>query len=978
MIETVEPAAPPDTALNADPLRDALVAAVGDDYEVVRLIGRGGMGAVYLARDRALERLVAIKVLPPGSATDAGMLERFRREAKTVASLQHVGIVPLYAFGERRGLCWFVMGYVRGESLAARIDREAPLDPETARTLIAQIADALEYAHRQGIVHRDIKPDNVLIDDTNGRALLTDFGIARADRLIASTSLTQVGAVMGTPHYMSPEQATAEPNIDGRSDLYSVGVAAYQMLSGRLPFNGQSFRELLMQHVSATPVPLADVAPGVPADLADAVMRCLEKDPDKRIPDGRSLRDAVGGAAYDDETLTYELAELKHSVAWVVVIAVLSVVFAASLAVRNASIYGVKWALWLVLPLVLWVLALKVREATRRGYDSATIRRVMTLPPRWWWLWWPKKWRRNGDVYPSLPRSLKVARWFNAFSTFLGLSEIPLLSWVTSDGRFIPRERLPAAHAFYDVRWLRTLDGLDMLVVLFGFLLVFVASTMVSRLIARRVGGRFGIKGKDLQRLAYKPTDSPFWRDPRIQAVIRGTRPQRKPATPSEFVSQILAAAGTLPPTANTAGASVTTAARQLLDAITSDERELALLEKSAPREQLDRLEAELVLLESDEGESESLVLLSGQRDALLRSRERMQLLGTRRDQRTSLLENIWSDLRLLSSAPDAATAQDVTTRLAQHCEAAQAAAPKRRTGTGAQRTGVAVMLLVTAATVGHAWQSTQASLSRGREMLARGEPDSALATLGAITGDDRYARDAHVVRGDAYFLIGSRQRLFGRVAAARHARAEYDRVLVLDSANVHALEGLAWFHRLAPRYLGGNRETASSLLRALDRHAPYHSTIMRAYFSRLEGRADAADASLRALVASAPDSAAGWFALGDVALADGRADVALAAFNRYRQLMPSDPFALLQLGQLAAVHGVQLDAGAAGLRDFIQHVSPVTKQSQDMAWWRLGQILEKQGQRDAARAAYQKAVALDPKFDDFATSLRALDASRP
>jgi len=968
----------PEAVVHADPLRDALITAVGDEYEIIRLIGRGGMGAVYLARDTALERLVAIKVLPPGGATDAGVLERFRREAKTVANLQHVGIVPLYAFGERRGLCWFVMGYVRGESLAARLDREAPMDVETTRTLIAQVADALDHAHRQGIVHRDIKPDNVLIDDSNGRALLTDFGIARADRLVASTSLTQVGSVMGTPHYMSPEQATAEPTIDGRSDLYSVGVMAYQMLSGRLPFNGQSFRELLMQHVSAKPAPLSEVAPGVPSDLADAVTRCLEKDPEKRFADGRSLRSAVGGTAYDDNTLTYELAELRHFVAWSVVLVVLNAIFATVSALRVTPLFGLPVWIWRTAPLVIIPYGFKVREAMKRGYDWPTVKRVMTLPPPWWWLWWPKAWRRAGDVFDALPQSIKIARYLMYFVTFLGLLEAPLLVWAGDERHGVASTLLPAQHSIYDVRWLGTLDRVTPLVIILGFLVVFAGAFVVSTLICERVGRRFGLSGFDRRRLAFKPTDSSFWRDPRVQPIFRAAATQARPSTPSEFISQILIAAGTLPPAANTAGSSAVTAGRQFFDAIAADERQLALLEKSAPRNQLDRLEAEIVILDSEGVESEEMALLIGQRDAMLRSRERMQVLTARRDQSTASLEAIWAELRRLPLTTDAAATQEIAARLTALCERAQSLAPPRRSTTGAQRAAAVALLLCVCATAAVAWQTRSGTIGAVRALLSRVEPDSAIVMIKTLGGTEAASAEAMTLLGDAYFQIGSARVVLKRPGAARKGRAAYDSVLARDSNNIRALEQLAWFHRVAPRYFGGDRAVAASLVRTLDIRAPYRGQLMRAYFTRLDGRKDAGASALRQLVASAPDSAAGWFALGDFALTDGRADEALSAFQRYHQLLPADDFGLLILGKTAAVHGVHLQEGEQGLRDFLRTLTPKTRASEDVAWWRLGQILEKQGRREDARAAFKKAITLDQRDDDFQASLRALEAAGP
>ena len=184
---------------------------------IERLLGLGGMGAVYLAHELALDRDVAIKVLPPEHASTPQLRERFKREARTAARLSHTNIVPLHTFGEVSGLMYFVMGYVAGESLGARIRRQGPFDSEAARTFLASVCDALDYAHRQGIVHHDIKPDNILIEANSGAPLLTDFGIAKAT--LTDAQLTTAGQLIGTPHYMSPEQAMGKADVGPRSDF---------------------------------------------------------------------------------------------------------------------------------------------------------------------------------------------------------------------------------------------------------------------------------------------------------------------------------------------------------------------------------------------------------------------------------------------------------------------------------------------------------------------------------------------------------------------------------------------------------------------------------------------------------------------------------------------------------------------------------------------------------------------------------------
>src|SRR3990167_8719857 len=219
------------------PLAARLKEALGSDYTIEGEIGRGGMGVVFRARDERLHRRVAIKVLPPELAFQKEIRERFTREAQTSARLSHPHIVPIHDVGDGNGLVYFIMGLVEGESLGARLKRRGRLPPEEARRIMRETADALSAAHAVSVIHRDIKPDNILLEGTRGRVMVTDFGIAKALSSSSGATLTGAGIAIGTPQFMSPEQAAGERTLDGRSDLYSLGVVTYQMLAGDLPFN---------------------------------------------------------------------------------------------------------------------------------------------------------------------------------------------------------------------------------------------------------------------------------------------------------------------------------------------------------------------------------------------------------------------------------------------------------------------------------------------------------------------------------------------------------------------------------------------------------------------------------------------------------------------------------------------------------------------------------------------------------------------
>ena len=256
-----------------------LAAALGSQYEVIRLLGRGGMGAVYLAREPFLDRHVAVKVLPAELASGDAR-ERFLREARTAARLSHPHIVPLHTFGQAGDLLFYVMGYVEGEPLEARLRREGTIPIEDARRIVDEVSDALHYAHSLGVVHRDVKPDNILLDRKTGRAMLTDFGIAK--ERARNATLTRTGMIVGTPHYMSPEQAAGDSAVDGRSDIYALGVIAYRMLTGQLPFRGETLKEVVAQHAVRVPVPPSKVNPEIPLELDRMVMQALAKDPGDR------------------------------------------------------------------------------------------------------------------------------------------------------------------------------------------------------------------------------------------------------------------------------------------------------------------------------------------------------------------------------------------------------------------------------------------------------------------------------------------------------------------------------------------------------------------------------------------------------------------------------------------------------------------------------------------------------------------------
>ena len=282
---------------SASQIWNALAEALSERYVLERELGRGGMATVYLARDVAGGRAVAVKAMHPELASALG-LERFRREMEIAGSLSHPGIVPLVDSGRSGALLYYVMPYVEGESLHDRLERERRLPLDEAVRITRQIAEALSYAHGRGILHRDVKPDNILLTDHPTRALIADFGLARAVGAADSTKLTKTGTIVGTVHYMSPEQVREDRNIDERSDVYSLGCVLYEMLTGAPPFLARTVTDLVLKILRSQPAPVSPVNPSVPPAVEQAIARALAKAPADRFATmgqfGAALEGTVG------------------------------------------------------------------------------------------------------------------------------------------------------------------------------------------------------------------------------------------------------------------------------------------------------------------------------------------------------------------------------------------------------------------------------------------------------------------------------------------------------------------------------------------------------------------------------------------------------------------------------------------------------------------------------------------------------------
>src|SRR5216117_2504383 len=294
-------------------MRERLQAALGDSYHIERELGGGGMSRVFLAQEVHLGRQVVLKVLPPEMAAGVNQ-ERFEREIRLAATLQHPHIVPLLTAGSQGDLLYYIMPHIAGESLRARITHERALPIGETVRILRDVCDALAHAHANGIVHRDVKPDNVLISGKH--ALVTDFGVAKA---VANSSgagtLTSLGMALGTPAYMAPEQAAGDPNVDHRADLYAVGALGYELLAGRPPFSGMSPQGMLAAQVTATPDPVTQHRATVPPALAALIMRCLAKHPADRTQSAEEVVAQLEAMATPTGGITPQQAEISSGTA---------------------------------------------------------------------------------------------------------------------------------------------------------------------------------------------------------------------------------------------------------------------------------------------------------------------------------------------------------------------------------------------------------------------------------------------------------------------------------------------------------------------------------------------------------------------------------------------------------------------------------------------------------------------------------------
>ncbi|MBW3565566.1 MAG: protein kinase [Acidobacteria bacterium] len=658
--------ASPTAAAETDPIRAALEKKLASQYRIVRLLGRGGMGSVYLARDLTLDREVAIKVVNTSEGSQA-IYERFRREAKTAAKLSHPNLVPLYSFGEVSGMPYFVMGYVRGESLADRLRRDGKLPEDEARRLVVEIADALDHAHRQGVVHRDIKPDNVLLEDESGRALLTDFGVAKASG--QGQTLTKLGSVIGTPQYMSPEQASGRADIDGRSDIYSLGVMAWAMVTGRLPFDGSTAADILRKHLVEQPPALRSIAPDVSDGMAQAIERCLAKEPDGRWPDARSLRIALaddGESSLPDALRPAESSGVPAlATTWA-----LTIFYAALMG-------GEKWgcgageACWDryfvtggMPVLALSVYAFFVNRLRREGISPGESQRVIWREPSWWLWWYPRSLRRTGNVWDRLPPTVRYLRWSIAAFVVNLLAGWTIFSMIGS--QYASRSPQAGYGAGATIQ--------------FTVVTLNVIAWALFTILARRKLRKASLFEEDVNRvmMSIPPSRIGFWARPHIAAILAPAGPEetsRRSDSPHDQMQAILRQADDLSGSLRPLGAQAAVAARQLVTAIDHIDREIADLARNLEPGEEERISGKIEALAASSTSSEASVpmlsLLEKQRELIQSISAQIEEAREKRTRRIEMLRMLALHVTSLHSrqSPTPSELREISDTVRALCE---------------------------------------------------------------------------------------------------------------------------------------------------------------------------------------------------------------------------------------------------------------------------------------------------------------------
>ena len=638
------------TIAQTDAVSQLLGVALGHQYEIIRELGRGGMGAVYLAREKALERLVAIKVLKPELAASPESRERFRREARIAANLSHPGILQLHTFGEISGVWYFVMSYVRGETLAELLRRRRKMPADEAHQILIELADALVCAHRYHVVHRDIKPANILIDAETGRAVLADFGISKIAGM--GDKLTASGAVLGTPHYMSPEQTLGVADVDERSDIYSLGAVGYSMLCGQEPFTGENVSQLMYARLVRDPVPIAELNPAVPAPLADTVMKCLARDRLNRWESADDLKRAlVQAAAVADERLPEGIRDLPSFGPYALVWWAGWTMFA----LFTPQLHGVARAVLLLTALMIPAgLVLHVWLAGGKGIGIAQMIRVALRPPEWWTMYWPQSLRRPSDMWSRLPLPARICRVaLSAFFVFVPGSIVAAQLMAPVSG---------SVSSFFRVLEVAT-TAVTLIAVAAGFVWARSRSLGIS----------------DSLRLMIGPTGfSSGWNTPSMTRVLAPAGGQVRapdPSDPGDYRRAIRELAPRLPVELQAVGRDALDLADRIVEAIDRQSGEVVSMQREAGPEESDRLQLRLAGLGEESSadtaqRAELRKLLKHELELLWRMRDRLELATAQRARRFELLRNLYSILcESCSEPPTSPATGDFSVRAYALCD---------------------------------------------------------------------------------------------------------------------------------------------------------------------------------------------------------------------------------------------------------------------------------------------------------------------